>query len=79
MIKGLACLGLSIISSFLCIVAQLHPADPAQYQTLPFLRDQARILDEWRYQRLQALPELMKRYNIDAWLVSISILNMNIY
>ncbi|EJD00919.1 uncharacterized protein FOMMEDRAFT_88640 [Fomitiporia mediterranea MF3/22] len=49
---------------------QLHPSEPAKYQSLPGLREQAQILDEWRQQRLDALPDLMKKYNVDAWLMS---------
>ena len=59
-----------ILELLLHVVAQLHPHEPARYQTLPSLREQAQILDNWRDKRLQALPDLMKKYNVDAWLVS---------
>ena len=59
----------SLLLSFCFALGQLHPEEPAKYQALPSLREQAEILDEWRKERLDALPELMKRYNVDAWLV----------
>ncbi|KAL5508528.1 hypothetical protein ACEPAH_6147 [Sanghuangporus vaninii] len=49
---------------------QLHPDEPARYQQLPSLREQAEIMNEWRQQRLDALPDLMKKYGVDAWLMS---------
>lgn len=48
---------------------QLHPAEPARYHRLPPLREQARILDAWRDERVARVPALMRKYNVDAWLV----------
>lgn len=61
-------------STLLCLLveptnAQLHPLEPAQYQTLPSLREQAEILNAWREERLAGIPALLQNYNIDAWLV----------
>lgn len=50
--------------------AHLHPLEQAQYQILPSLREQADILNAWREERLAAIPGLLQKYNIDAWLVS---------
>lgn len=52
-----------------CAGGQLHPSEPARYQALPSLREQAEILDGWRQERIDALPGLMKKYGVDAWLV----------
>lgn len=52
------------------VLGQLHPEKPSQYQTLPTLREQAHIVDEWRQQRLDAIPELLRKHGVDAWLVS---------
>ncbi|EMD40949.1 hypothetical protein CERSUDRAFT_91701 [Gelatoporia subvermispora B] len=49
---------------------QLHPRNPAQYQRLPSLRDQAQIIDQWRDQRVARIPSVLERYGVDAWLMS---------
>jgi hypothetical protein len=48
-----------------------HVANPT-YHSLPSLRDQAIIQDGWLSQRLLNIPSILKKYNVDAWLVSIS-------
>ena len=62
---------LTVIFSVLCssIIGQLHPTKPAQYQQLPKLRERARIQDEWRDERIAGIPSLLRKYDIDAWLV----------
>lgn len=40
-----------------------------QYQTLPPLREQAKIVDAWTQERKTLIPEILRRYNVDAWLV----------
>ncbi|OCH94331.1 hypothetical protein OBBRIDRAFT_770092 [Obba rivulosa] len=49
---------------------QLHPQEPAQYRRLPSLRDQAKILDRWRDERIVHIPALLEKHGIDAWLMS---------
>jgi hypothetical protein len=49
--------------------AQLHPTEPARYQRLPPLREQAALLERWRQKRLDALPALMQEHGVDVWLV----------
>ncbi|KAI0321941.1 hypothetical protein OF83DRAFT_1050268 [Amylostereum chailletii] len=49
---------------------QQHPTSPATYRSLPSLREQARILNEWRAERLAWIPELFEKYNVDVWLMS---------
>ena len=59
-----------VAAILLCVgTAQLHPSTPARYRTLPSLREQATILDGWRDERLENIPSLLNKYNIDAWLV----------
>ena len=61
---------ITVLSVLARVVAgQLHPTEPAKYQRLPTLREQAEIIDGWRQHRIDALPNLMKKYNVDAWLV----------
>ena len=52
-----------------CVLGQLHPEGPSQYQVLPSLREQARILDRWRQERLDTIPNLLREHGVDAWLV----------
>jgi hypothetical protein len=51
------------------VSAQFHPKKPATYPSLPSLREQAYIQDKWTAKRLDHVPELMKVYGVDAWLV----------
>ncbi|EME47534.1 hypothetical protein DOTSEDRAFT_31955 [Dothistroma septosporum NZE10] len=41
----------------------------AQYQCLPSLREQAQTQDGWRQEELAAIPALLRRHGVDAWLV----------
>ncbi|KAI0092206.1 hypothetical protein BDY19DRAFT_928839 [Irpex rosettiformis] len=50
--------------------SQLHPVTPARYRTLPSLREQAGILDQWRDERVARIPDLLRKYGADAWLIS---------
>lgn len=47
-----------------------HPEEPAHYQKLPSLREQAKIEQAWRAERIARIPKLLQKYNADAWLVS---------
>ncbi|KAG6910947.1 hypothetical protein DXG01_006001 [Tephrocybe rancida] len=61
------------VSAFLwfsVVAAQLHPSKPAEYQRLPSLREAAAIQDAWRNERVSRIPSLLKKYNLDAWLIS---------
>lgn len=58
-----------LCASIITAKAQLHPSDPARYQCLPSLREQASIQDAWTNQRLEQLPTLLEKYGVDAWLV----------
>ncbi|KAF9452420.1 putative lipoprotein [Macrolepiota fuliginosa MF-IS2] len=46
-----------------------HPTKPAQYQQLPSLREQASIEQAWRAERIAGIPALLRKYNVDAWLM----------
>ena len=41
-----------------------------QYQPLPPLREQAALQDKWTASRLETIPQLLEKHNVDAWLVS---------
>ncbi|KAF9054941.1 hypothetical protein BDZ89DRAFT_1106870 [Hymenopellis radicata] len=58
------------VSAFLLVNGQLQPAFPAEYKRLPSLREQAAIQDQWRAERMSRVPALLKKYGVDAWLMS---------
>lgn len=70
---GLVALLCTIFNSKFTANAQFHPTEPAQYQRLPPLREQATLLESWRQERLDALPALMQEHGVDVWLVRSSI------
>lgn len=41
-------------------------------QTLPGLREQAKIVDAWTAEREALIPDILRKYNVDAWLVRLS-------
>lgn len=53
----------------LLLSSSLTTAQPA-YQLLPSLREQAALQDSWTAQRRAAIPSLLRRHNVSAWLVS---------
>ncbi len=66
----------------LCVIftnAQFHPITKPTYQRLPSLKDQAAIQDAWTKERMDYIPELMKKYGIDAWLVRFTALISSFY
>jgi hypothetical protein len=42
----------------------------AQYVTLPPLREQSSMQDTWTKERLGNVPNILRKYNVDAWLMS---------
>jgi hypothetical protein len=40
------------------------------YITLPPLRSQTALVNSWRKERLENVPNILKKYNVDAWLIS---------
>ncbi|KAG5342316.1 hypothetical protein J132_06170 [Termitomyces sp. J132] len=55
---------------FSLAAGQLHPNKPAEYQRLPSLREAAYIQDAWKNERVARIPSLLKKYDIDAWLMA---------
>lgn len=51
-----------------------HDTSNPQCQTLPTLREQADIQDAWKQEREAAIPQLLQKYNVGAWLVSRTLL-----
>ncbi|KAK4448676.1 hypothetical protein QBC34DRAFT_101983 [Podospora aff. communis PSN243] len=49
--------------------ATSSPPTP-EYHRLPPLREQARIQDAWTKERKDHIPKLLRKYGVDAWLVS---------
>lgn len=41
-----------------------------QVQILPPLREQAQIVDAWTEERKALIPGILRKYDVDAWLVS---------
>jgi hypothetical protein len=54
---------------FLAIGAQSTSLREPQYVTLPSLREQLVITDAWRSERIANIPNILKKYGVDAWLV----------
>ncbi|KAI1406872.1 hypothetical protein F5Y13DRAFT_176188 [Hypoxylon sp. FL1857] len=46
------------------------PGKTPQFQTLPSLREQAELVDGWTEERKALIPGLLRKYGIDAWLMS---------
>ncbi|CAG8950756.1 hypothetical protein HYFRA_00002969 [Hymenoscyphus fraxineus] len=42
----------------------------AKYHHLPPLREQAAIQDAWTAERISNIPNILKKYNVDAWLMT---------
>jgi hypothetical protein len=46
-----------------------HATKKPQIHTLPPLREQEKIVDAWTEERAALIPDILSKYNIDAWLV----------
>ncbi|OTA99008.1 hypothetical protein M426DRAFT_325518 [Hypoxylon sp. CI-4A] len=74
--RGFAFLALThlVNSATLLATANAHhgtaPGKTPQFQPLPSLREQAELLDEWTEERKALIPGLLRKYGIDAWLMS---------
>ncbi|KAI1472178.1 uncharacterized protein F4812DRAFT_1853 [Daldinia caldariorum] len=57
-----------------CALVQAYvgtaPGKTPEVQILPSLREQARLLDGWTEERKALIPGLLRKYGIDAWLMS---------
>ncbi|CZR62103.1 uncharacterized protein PAC_12000 [Phialocephala subalpina] len=52
------------------VQASISSTREAQYVTLPTLREQLAITDAWRSERIANIPNILKKYGVDAWLMS---------
>nr|XP_036581060.1 xaa-Pro aminopeptidase family enzyme [Colletotrichum truncatum]KAF6789233.1 xaa-Pro aminopeptidase family enzyme [Colletotrichum truncatum] len=53
------------------LLCQPALGDPKpKYNPLPPLREQARVQDAWTEERKAAIPALLKKHGVDAWLIS---------
>lgn len=50
-------------------IATANAAGKPQIQTLPPLREQAKIVDAWTEERKSLIPGILQKYNVDAWIV----------
>lgn len=55
---------------FLPLTSAHPPSREAKYVTLPPLRTQATTVDGWTQQRLDNIPNILKKYGVDAWLMT---------
>ncbi|KAL5316714.1 hypothetical protein ACEPPN_015764 [Leptodophora sp. 'Broadleaf-Isolate-01'] len=46
------------------------PPREAQYHTLPSLRESAKIQDAWTKERIENIPNILRRWGVDAWLMT---------
>lgn len=51
------------------VLASADALKSPQFQTLPPLREQAKIVDAWTETRKALIPGILRKYNVDAWLV----------
>lgn len=52
--------------------ASVHTARRPQIQTLPALREQAKIVDAWTEERKALIPGILQKYNVAAWIVCLA-------
>lgn len=65
----LTILGIFASSLPIACLASANPTLHPQIQTLPPLRDQAKLVDGWTEQRKALIPGILRKYGVDAWLV----------
>lgn len=61
--------GLVLLSLFSSLAAS---TSVPQYHRFPPLRERASLEDSWTKQRLQAIPSLLAKHGVDAWIVCLS-------
>ncbi|KAK8109422.1 hypothetical protein PG999_007559 [Apiospora kogelbergensis] len=52
------------------VIAGTNPHKTPQFQALPSLREQAKIVDGWTDERKALIPGILRKYGVDAWLIS---------
>lgn len=74
------CFGLLQVACLLHVVTAIYAyrsGDSGHYYTLPSLREQAKLQDEWTQSRIEAIPALLQKHGVEAWIVShISVFNI---
>lgn len=70
-----AVVGLALAVSAPVAGASADANKSPQFQTLPPLREQADIVDGWTKKRKALIPEILRKYNVDAWLVCLILLH----
>ncbi|EJT97759.1 hypothetical protein DACRYDRAFT_58284 [Dacryopinax primogenitus] len=60
----------TLLTVLLLSTAALIQASSPTYRRLPSPRRRAELEDNWLAQRLLTVPKLLKRYGVDAWLIS---------
>ncbi|KAH8651539.1 putative lipoprotein [Tricladium varicosporioides] len=60
----------NIVIVLLTIYRDVHATPEPQYQTLPSLKEQAIIQDSWTRERLSLVPGILRKWGVDAWLMS---------
>ncbi|KAJ4422913.1 hypothetical protein N0V82_002440 [Gnomoniopsis sp. IMI 355080] len=65
-----AVVGLTLTVSAPVAGASADASKSPQFQTLPPLREQADIVDGWTKKRKALIPGILRKYNVDAWLIS---------
>ncbi|CAK1362273.1 unnamed protein product [Cercospora beticola] len=56
-------------SVVLCLALGISASSPHVHH-LPSLREQAKIQDGWREERLATIPAILRKHGVDAWIVS---------
>lgn len=60
---------LSLFWSLATVAPLCAAGQTPSYQHLPSLREQAALQDKWYEERKEAIPALLKKHGVDAWLV----------
>lgn len=69
-LKPLLFLASVFLTAIPVVIASADASKSPQFQTLPPLREQAKIVDAWTETRKSLIPGILRKYNVDAWLVS---------
>lgn len=67
-------LSLLLLTAAPVVIASADASKSPQFQTLPPLREQAKIVDAWTETRKALIPGILRKYNVDAWLVCLLLL-----
>lgn len=68
LVKAILCLQFLPLHPTLVQAGNTPPRE-AQYNTLPTLRESAKIQDAWTKERIENIPNILQKWGVDAWLV----------